>query len=87
MIERIFEGPNTSIRITDTIITVILPSIIAESEFFVPRSRAPSRVLPCFYSSLIRSAVITLQSTPIPIERIRPAIPGSVIVNDEIVVK
>ena len=63
MIERIFAGPNTSIRIIDTIITVILPSTIAESEFFVPLSRAPS--------------------TPIPIERIRPAIPGSVIVNEE----
>ena len=87
MIERMFAGPNTSMRINDTITTVMLPSIIADSEFFVPLSSAPSSVLPPLISSLIRSAVITLQSTPIPIERIRPAIPGRVIVNDGMVVK
>ena len=82
MNERIFEGPNTSIRIIDTMITVILPSTIAAREFLVPFSIAPSMVRPPLISSLIRSAVITLQSTPIPIERMIPAIPGSVIVKD-----
>ena len=70
--------PKAPISTTDTITIVTLPSIIALSAFLKPLSIAPSMVLPFLNSSLILSEAITLQSTPTPIERIIPAIPGIV---------
>ena len=80
--DRMFAVPNTSSRIIETITTVILPSTIADSELLVPLSIAPSSVLPFLNSYLILSAVIMLASTPIPIDKIIPAIPGKVIVKE-----
>ena len=70
--------PNTAIRIRATIITVRLESRIAVNPREKPFFSAPSIVRPAFSSSLILSAEITFASTPIPIDRIIPAIPGSV---------
>ena len=70
--------PNAPISTRDTITIVTLPSTIALRAFLKPLSIAPSMVLPFLNSSLIRSEAITLQSTPTPIERMIPAIPGIV---------
>ena len=59
-------------------ITVILPSKIAAKLVLLPVRMAPSKVLPALSSSLMRSLVIILASTPIPMERITPAMPGKV---------
>ena len=43
-----------------------------------PLSTADGTIFPCLNSSLIRSKINTLESTAIPIKRIKPAIPGNV---------
>ena len=57
---------------------VMFPSKIAEKALLNPIFMADCTVLPVPSSSLIRSKMITLASTAIPIERIIPAIPGRV---------
>ena len=57
---------------------VTLPSTIAESAFLNPISIAAITLLPAAISSRIRAKIITFASTAIPMERIIPAIPGSV---------
>ena len=70
--------PNTSIRITATMITVRLESRKAVKPRWKPYLIAPSMVRQALSSSRIRSAESTLPSTPMPTERIIPAIPGIV---------
>ncbi len=76
-----FFGPNTSIRMMATMITVMFPSKMAEKLFWSPFEMAESSGLPVHSSSLMRVAVMMLASTPIPMERIIPAKPGSVSVK------
>ena len=63
---------NAAIRV------VMFPSRIADIAFLKPISIADATVLPLASSSLIRAKIITSASTAIPIERMIPAIPGSV---------
>ena len=65
---------------TAAISVVMLPSMIAERAFEKPLLTADSTVMPIWSSSLIRANMITLASTAIPIARMIPAIPGSVMV-------
>ena len=55
-----------------------LPSMMGVRPRAKPLFSAPSRDLPFFSSSLMRSAVMTLASTPMPMARMIPAMPGSV---------
>ncbi len=73
--------PNAASRTTATITLVRLPSSIELKALLKPCDTAPSMVFPFLNSSLIRSAEITLASTPKPIESMIPAIPGNVIVK------
>ena len=66
--------PSTAAAIS----VVIFPSRIAESAFWKPIFIEDFTVLPVAISSRIRAKIITLASTAIPIDRIIPAIPGSV---------
>ena len=75
-------GPKAPIRITATMTLVTLPSRIAEKARSKPSRTEPSMVLPERISSRMRSAVMMLASTPIPILRIIPAIPGRVRVKE-----
>ena len=75
---RLLVGPNAPISTTATITMVTLPSMMGVRPRLKPAFRAPSRVLPPRSSSRMRSAVITLASTPMPMARIMPAMPGSV---------
>ena len=62
-----------------TMTMVTLPSMMGVRPILKPLLTAPSRVL--FFAKLltwIRSAVMTLASTPIPMPRMIPAMPGSV---------
>ena len=71
-------GPNAPINILAIIIMVTFPSKIAVKADLNPVLMEPSKDLPRYNSSLIRSVVITFASTPIPTARIIPARPGSV---------
>ena len=80
-----FTVPEPLIPSTNAAIRVVtLPSTIAESAFWNPVSIAFLTVLPAVISSRIRAKMITFASTAIPIERIIPAIPGSVNVSSKI---
>ena len=57
---------------------VTFPSIIADNAFWKPTLSADFTFLPTLNSSLTRAKIITFASTAIPIERMIPAIPGSV---------
>ena len=57
---------------------VTFASVITDNAFEKPSSSAKSPLFPDLYSSFILSKIITFASTAIPIERIKPAIPGSV---------
>ena len=72
--------PNTISRIP-TAAVVTLQSSTAEKARLYPAEMAPFKVFPALISSLIRSEMMILESTPIPIERIIPAIPGRVSVR------
>ena len=72
------EGPNAPISTIATITMVTLPSMIGVRPRAKPLFSAPSRDLPERSSSLMRSAVMTLASTPMPMARIMPAMPGRV---------
>ena len=74
-------GPKAPISITATITTVTLPSMMGFSPRRKPAFSAPSMLFPARISSLMRSAVMTLASTPMPMARIMPAMPGSVSVK------
>ena len=67
-----------SIRITAAMIVVMFESITAERALLKPESTEERTVFPFLSSSLIHAKIITFASTAIPIERIIPAIPGSV---------
>ena len=77
--------PNAPIRIIAMIIIVTFPSKIAAKARLKPEFKAPSRVFPARISSLILSDVMIFASTPIPTERMIPAIPG--IVRIELFIK
>ena len=64
--------------ITATNKVVKLESKIALKLDFVPSLNAIGKLLPLYNSSLILAKVITLESTAIPIPRIKAAIPGNV---------
>ena len=66
------------IKINATINTVILPSNTAAKELEKPEAMADTTLLPDLISSLIRSEEITFASTPIPMDRMIPAIPFKV---------
>ena len=66
--------PNTTAAIN----VVTLPSKIAEKALEKPILIADCTVFPVASSSLILAKIITLASTAIPMDRIIPAIPGSV---------
>ena len=74
-------GPNAPISITATMMTVTLPSMTGARPRSKPARMAPSMLLPERISSLMRSAAMTLASTPIPMARMMPAMPGSVSVK------
>ena len=74
-------GPKAPISRAATMTIVTLPSMMGVRPILKPLAIAPSSVLPLPSSSLMRSAVITLASTPIPIPRMIPAIPGRVSVE------
>ena len=74
-------GPKAPIRIAATITMVTLPSMMGVRPILKPLLTAPSRVLFLDNSSLMRSAVMTLASTPMPMPRMIPAMPGSVSVE------
>ena len=57
---------------------VTLPSMMGVRPRAKPLLSAPSRLLPLRSSSLMRSAVMTLASTPMPMARMMPAMPGRV---------
>ena len=65
-------------KINEVIRVVTFASTIAEKAFWNPSSTAVRVALPKDNSSRIRSKIKTFASTAIPIERIRPAIPGNV---------
>ena len=65
-------------RTAPVMIVVRLPSMIAEYAFLKPSLIASIKPLPPRNSSLIRSKMMTLASTAIPIVSTIPAIPGSV---------
>ena len=65
-------------KIKATINVVKLASIIVPIEFLFPFLKAVSKETPFNNSSLIRSKLITLESTAIPIPKITAAIPGNV---------
>ena len=71
-------GPKAPIRTTATMTMVTLPSMTGVRPRAKPLLRAPGRDLPLRSSSLMRSAVMTLASTPMPMARMMPAMPGSV---------
>ena len=68
-------------RTKAAISVVMFPSKIAENALLKPIFIADCTVLPVPSSSLIRSNMITFASTAIPIDRMIPAIPGSVNVS------
>ena len=72
------EGPKAPISTIATITMVTLPSMMGVRPRAKPLLSAPSSDLPLFSSSLMRSAVMTLASTPIPMARMIPAMPGRV---------
>ena len=74
-------GPNAPIRIAATMTMVTLPSMMGVRPILKPLLIAPSSVLFLESSSLMRSAVMTLASTPMPMPKMIPAIPGSVSVE------
>ena len=74
-------------RTAAAIRVVTFPSTIAEVAFLNPISIADLTVFPFASSSRIRAKMITLASTAIPMDRMIPAIPGRVIVNDGNTVK
>ena len=57
---------------------VTLPSMIADSAFWKPIFIEDFTVFPVAISSRIRAKIITFASTAIPMERMMPAMPGSV---------
>ena len=71
------------------IIVVTLPSKIEENASLKPESMDAKSDFPIRSSSLILSKIMTLASTAMPIERIIPATPGSVIVTpiDDMIIK
>jgi hypothetical protein len=72
-------GPVPNLNKTAAAIkVVILASIIVLIALVKPDSVAALRVFPFFNSSLILSKIITLASTAMPIDSIKPAIPGKV---------
>ena len=71
-------------RITATMTLVRLPSRMAEKARSKPSFTEPSTVLPERISSRMRSAVMTLASTPMPMLRMMPAMPGRVRVKEGI---
>ena len=73
----ILDSPKTNI-ITATNNVVKLESKIALKLDFVPSLNAIGKLLPLYNSSLILAKVITLESTAIPIPKIKAAIPGRV---------
>ena len=74
-----FTVPEPSTPSTAAAISVVIfPSKIADIAFLNPVSIALATERPAAISSLIRAKIITFASTAIPIERIIPAIPGSV---------
>ena len=87
IIERMLLGPKTIISMMATMAVVILPSKMAQKLLWKPFFKAPSRVLPLLSSSRTRLAVMTFASTPMPMERIRPAMPGRVMVKEFILGK
>ena len=75
---RIGPVPNWN-RKSAAIRCVAFESRIAESAFEKPASIAARLVFPASISSLMRSKISTFESTPMPIVRMKPATPGSVI--------
>ena len=71
-------GPKAPISRAATITMVTLPSMMGVRPILKPLLTAPSSVLFLASSSLMRSAVMTLASTPIPMPRMIPAMPGRV---------
>ena len=65
-------------RTAAAISVVIFPSRIADSALWNPVSMAVATVPPSAISSWILAKMMTLASTAIPMERMMPAIPGSV---------
>ncbi len=77
-----FTVPEPSRYSTAAAISVVtLPSTIADSALLKPVLIAERTVLPTAISSLIRVKMMTLASTAIPMERMMPAMPGSVSVT------
>ena len=66
---------------TAAIRVVTLPSTMAEVALLKPILIAELTVLPVPSSSLIRAKMMTLASTAIPMDKMIPAIPGSVSVR------
>ena len=71
-------GPKAPIRMAATMTMVTLPSMTGARPMWKPPAMAPSRLLPLPSSSRMRSAMMTLASTPMPMPRMMPAMPGSV---------
>jgi hypothetical protein len=65
-------------KTNEAIRVVILASRIVPKDLEYPDSTAAKGLLPLKYSSLIRSKIITFESTAIPIVKTIPAIPGNV---------
>jgi hypothetical protein len=65
-------------KTNEAIRVVILASRIVPKDLEYPDSTAAKGLLPLKYSSLIRSKIITFESTAIPIVKTMPAIPGNV---------
>ena len=70
-------------KTTAAIRVVTLPSIMADRALLKPVLMADLTVFPTPISSLIRVNIMTLASTAIPMDRIIPAIPGSVRVTSK----